>query len=325
MHKEDSKQKKMDTKKTSSWNIFPSFIKKYMNPTWNVAKFLFYESRYILYPKNWFNSFGELVHDIKQIYSNTIKGENKKDYQPYIKISPVGKDFNIRITEEGEGIIKFQASRVLTGDISKLNEKITEQINYGYVKITAKYEKDEIVITIDVKKIFDEVQDNNPGKSSDEMKKLIIKKIEEKVDSTIKDIAKVCGGGFERYKENSLVAGIAQKLYQDHSNNISFNKEKTLSKSEPTSSVIHEPRVRDEDFSVTDPEKFPKDSRQKKKNTNEFSCSNTTSTIIDKEIEESLNGLKEMKEDGDKNIGKTTFTPSSTPAQINHNNHNKKM
>lgn len=311
MHKEDSKQK-MDTQKKTSLLL-------------NGVRFLFYEFRYILNPVKWLKSPGEFLHDIKQIYFNTIEGEDKKNYLPPIKISSVGKDLSIRITEEGEGIIKFQASRILIGDISKLNKQTIEQITNDYVKITPEYEEGEIVVTIDVKKIFDEVQNNNPGKSSDEIKKLITKKIEEKVDSTMKDIAKVCGGEFERYKENSLVTGIAQKLYQDHSNNISLNKEKTPSKSEPISSVIHEPRIRDEDFSVTDPEKFPKDSRQKKKNTNEFSCSNTTSTIIDKEIKESLNGLKEMKEDGGKNIGKTTFTPSSTPAQINHNNHNKKM
>lgn len=177
----------------------------------------------LIYPiKKPFASMGEMKHDatvsLKEAFGINAPEEEKK-YDPPIETTQASKNLGVEIKKQEKGKVVFLASRTLTGDIPYLNDERLREIKAlksEYSNITIHREENKIVIEVDVKKIIEEIK--NKGKSPEEIKKLSIEEIKQKVDGNLKNLAKITGGEFKVHTDLKLLYGIAEKLYKEYDN-----------------------------------------------------------------------------------------------------------
>ncbi|WP_264722935.1 MULTISPECIES: hypothetical protein [unclassified Wolbachia] len=174
---------------------------------------------YPIWPKNWFKSWDEMRHDIKN-GGRSIIGNPLEEYDPPIKTTQASKDLGVEITEQkkGTGKVSFLASRTLTGDIPYLSPEQLNTIKKDLSNVTIFRGENKIVVEVNVKKITNDIK-NDPkhkGKSEKEIKELVLKGIANKVDEDLKKLAKITGGEFKIHTDLKLLNGIAEKLYYDN-------------------------------------------------------------------------------------------------------------
>lgn len=183
----------------------------------------------LIYPiKKPFASTGEMKHDATVSLKKAVGidvPEEEREYDPPIETTQASKDLGVQITEQKKGIgkVSFLVSRTLTGDIPYLNDEQLNKIKAlksEYSNITIHREENKIVIEVDVKKIIEDIKTDskNKGKSPEEIKKLAIEEIKQKVDGNLKDLAKITGGEFKVHTDLKLLYGIAEKLYKEYDN-----------------------------------------------------------------------------------------------------------
>ncbi|BFD48173.1 MAG: hypothetical protein DMENIID0003_12470 [Wolbachia endosymbiont of Sergentomyia squamirostris] len=183
----------------------------------------------LIYPiKKPFASTGEMKHDATVSLKKAVGidvPEEEREYDPPIETTQASKDLGVQITEQKKGIgkVSFLVSRTLTGDIPYLNDEQLNKIKAlksEYSNITIHREENKIVIEIDVKKIIEDIKTDskNKGKIPEEIKKLAIEEIKQKVDGNLKDLAKITGGEFKVHTDLKLLYGIAEKLYKEYDN-----------------------------------------------------------------------------------------------------------
>ncbi|MDX5507758.1 MAG: hypothetical protein O7149_04040 [Wolbachia endosymbiont of Hylaeus sinuatus] len=173
---------------------------------------------YPIWPKNWFKSWDEMRHDIKN-GGRSIIGNPLEEYDPPIKTTQASKDLGVQITEQkkGTGKVSFLVSRTLTGDIPYLNDEQLNKIKAlksEYSNITIHREENKIVIEINV----EEIANTNKGKSEKEIKELVLKGIADSINGNLKNLAKITGGEFKVHTDLKLLYGIAEKLYKEYDN-----------------------------------------------------------------------------------------------------------
>ncbi|MGL9718195.1 MAG: hypothetical protein ACR5K9_05940 [Wolbachia sp.] len=177
---------------------------------------------YPIQPKNWFKSFGEIRHDIKNGW-NYVIGNPTEEYDPPIETTQASKNLGIEIISYKDGKIKFLASRTLTGDIPYLTpeqlgkmEELNKENKYSSIAIFK--EENKVVIEVDVGEITKKIKNasENKGKSSEEIKGLVLKGIYNEVDRNLKGLAGIIGGELERHTDRKLLNGIAEKLYREY-------------------------------------------------------------------------------------------------------------
>ncbi|WP_341823554.1 hypothetical protein [Wolbachia endosymbiont (group A) of Agelastica alni] len=168
---------------------------------------------YPILPKNWFKSWDEMRHDIKN-GGRSIIGNPLEEYDPPIKTTQASEDLGVQITEQGKGKVAFLASRTLTGDIPYLNDKQLGKIKVGLPNVTIFREENKIVIEINV----EEIANTNKGKSEKEIKELVLKGIADSINGNLKNLAKITGGEFKVHTDLKLLYGIAEKLYKEYDN-----------------------------------------------------------------------------------------------------------
>ncbi len=172
---------------------------------------------YPIWPKNWFKSWDEMRHDIKN-GGRSIIGNPLEEYDPPIKTTQASKDLGVEITEQkkGTGKVAFLVSRTLTGDIPYLNDEQLGKIKVGLPNVTIFREENKIVIEINVEEIANTIKTNpdNKGKSEKEIKELVLKGIADKVKGDLKKFAEITGGEFKVHTDLKLLHGIAEKLYK---------------------------------------------------------------------------------------------------------------
>ncbi|WP_395463195.1 hypothetical protein [Wolbachia endosymbiont of Cantharis cryptica] len=188
------------------------------------AKALGWGIIYPIWPKNWFKSWNEIEHDIKNGWHSVIEKPHK-EYDPPIKTTQASEYLGVQITKQGKGEVAFLASRTLAGDVFHLTDEQLNQIkelnkNSKYSKIAVNREKGKIIIEVDVKSITNNVEadSKNEGKSPEKIKELVIEAIKQKVDDDLKKLAKITGGELERHMDQGLLYGIAEKLYPEDDN-----------------------------------------------------------------------------------------------------------
>lgn len=183
----------------------------------------------LIYPiKKPFASTGEMKHDATVSLKKAVGidvPEEEREYDPPIETTQASKDLGVQITEQKKGIgkVSFLVSRTLTGDIPYLNDEQLNKIKAlksEYSNITIHREENKIVIEVDVKKIIEDIKTDskNKGKSPEEIKKLAIEEIKQKVDGNLKDLAKITGGEFKVHTDLKLLYGTAEKLYKEYDN-----------------------------------------------------------------------------------------------------------
>ncbi len=181
----------------------------------------------LIYPiKKPFASTGEMKHDATVSLKKAVGidvPEEEREYDPPIETTQASKDLGVQITEQKKGIgkVSFLVSRTLTGDIPYLNDEQLNKIKAlksEYSNITIHREENKIVIEVDVKKIIEDIKTDYKGKSPEEIKKLAIEEIKQKVDGNLKDLAKITGGEFKVHTDLKLLYGIAEKLYKEYDN-----------------------------------------------------------------------------------------------------------
>lgn len=130
---------------------------------------------YPVWPKNWFKSWGEMWHDIKN-GGRYIIGNKLEEYDPHIETTQASKNLGVQIMEQkkGTGKVTFLASRTLTGDIPYLTPEQLEKIKTDLPNVTIFREENKIVIEVDVEKITNGIKDKNKGKSPEEIKELVV-------------------------------------------------------------------------------------------------------------------------------------------------------
>ncbi len=172
---------------------------------------------YPIWSKNWFKSWDEMRHDIKN-GGRSIIGNPLEEYDPPIETTQASEDLGVQIMEQkkGTGKVTFLASRTLTGDIPYLTPERLGEIKQNLPNVTIFKEENKIVIEVDVKKIIEDIK--YKGKSPEEIKKLAIEEIKQKVDGNLKDLAKITGGEFKVHTDLKLLYGIAEKLYKEYDN-----------------------------------------------------------------------------------------------------------
>ncbi len=172
---------------------------------------------YPIWPKNWFKSWDEMRHDIKN-GGRSIIGNPLEEYDPPIKTTQASKDLGVEITEQkkGTGKVAFLVSRTLTEDIPYLNDEQLGKIKVGLPNVTIFREENKIVIEINVEEIANTIKTNpdNKGKSEKEIKELVLKGIADKVKGDLKKFAEITGGEFKVHTDLKLLYGIAEKLYK---------------------------------------------------------------------------------------------------------------
>ncbi|MGL9732697.1 MAG: hypothetical protein ACR5KW_01545 [Wolbachia sp.] len=227
------------------------------------GKALGYGIIYTIQPKNWFKSFGEMRHDIKNGWNYIIKNliEN---YDPLIETTQASKNLGIKILCHKDGKIKFLASKILTGDIpySTLEqldkiEELNKKNNYSSIAIFK--EENKVVIEVNIKEIINNIE-NDPEhkkKSSEEIKMLVLKGIYDEVNHNLKNLAGIIGGELEHYTDQKLLHGIASKLYKEYNSRLS----EVVVFKKPSNTVNYSEIVKDTDgekhFSITNPNDFP--------------------------------------------------------------------
>ncbi len=176
---------------------------------------------YPIWPKNWFKSWDEMRHDIKN-GGRYIIGSPPKEYDPPIETTQASKDLGVQIIEQkkGTGKVTFLASRTLTGDIPYLDDEQLGQIKKNLPNVTISREENKIVIEINVEEIANTIKTNpdNKGKSEKEIKELVLKGIANKVEGDLKKFAEITGGEFKVHTDLKLLYGIAEKLYKEYDN-----------------------------------------------------------------------------------------------------------
>ncbi|NUX01215.1 hypothetical protein GO685_01600 [Wolbachia endosymbiont of Madathamugadia hiepei] len=228
----------------------------------------------IIYPiqsKNWFKSFGEMWHDIKNGW-NYVIGTQTKEYDPPIETTQASKNLGIEIISHKDGKIKFLASKTLTGDIPYLTpeqlgkiEELNKKNKYSSIAIFK--EGNKVVIEVDVKEITNNIK-NDPehkGKSPEKIKELIIGQIKQKVDDDLKELAKITGGELERHTDRKLLYGIAEKLYREYDGQDKLaeaikpleQSSETVVPNKSSSTMKSSETVKNEEFNMTNPSQFP--------------------------------------------------------------------
>lgn len=181
------------------------------------AKALGWGIIYPIWPKNWFKSWDEMWHDIKNGGRHIINNL-PEEYNPPIETTQASKNLGVQITEQkkGTGKVSFLASRTLTGDIPYLSPEQLDKIKKDLPNVTIFREENKIVIEINVEEIANTIK--NKGKSEKEIKELVLKGIANKVDEDLKKLAKITGGEFKIHTDLKLLNGIAEKLYKEYDN-----------------------------------------------------------------------------------------------------------
>lgn len=176
---------------------------------------------YPIWPKNWFKSWDEMRHDIKN-GGRSIIGNPHEEYDPPIKTTQASKDLGVQITEQkkGTGKVSFLALRTLTGDIPYLSPEQLDKIKKDLPNVTIFREENKIVIEVDVKKIIEDIKTDskNKGKSPEEIKKLALQGIADSINGDLKKLAGITGGEFKIHTDLKLLNGIAEKLYKEYDN-----------------------------------------------------------------------------------------------------------
>ncbi|OJH30630.1 hypothetical protein Wxf_02957 [Armadillidium vulgare] len=174
---------------------------------------------YPIWPKNWFKSWDEMRHDIKN-GGRSIIGNPLEEYDPLIETTQASKDLGVQITEQkkGTGKVAFLASRTLTGDVPYLSSEQLGEIKKELPNINIFKEENKIVIEVDVEGIIQEIKDKNPGMDEKAIKKCALEEIYNKVDCDLKNLAKITGGEFKIHTDPKLLYGIAEKLYNGYNN-----------------------------------------------------------------------------------------------------------
>lgn len=210
----------------SIWAKIGGAVKTGVEATGRVFAFV---PKALIYPiKKPFASTGEMKHDATVSLKKAVGidvPEEEREYDPPIETTQASKDLGVQITEQKKGIgkVSFLVSRTLTGDIPYLNDEQLNKIKAlksEYSNITIHREENKIVIEVDVKKIIEDIKTDskNKGKSPEEIKKLAIEEIKQKVDGNLKDLAKITGGEFKVHTDLKLLYGIAEKLYKEYDN-----------------------------------------------------------------------------------------------------------
>lgn len=183
------------------------------------AKALFGGIIYPIQPKNWFKSWGEMWHDIKNGGSSII-GDPLEEYDPPIETTQASKDLGVQITEQKKeiGKVSFLASRTLTGDIPYLNDEQLGKTKTDSSNVTIFRGENKIVIEVDVKKIIEDIKadSKNKGKSPEEIKKLALQGIADSINGDLKKLAGITDGEFKVHTDLKLLYGIAEKLYKEY-------------------------------------------------------------------------------------------------------------
>lgn len=219
---------------------------------------------YPTWPKNWFKSWDEMQHDIKNGGRYVIGSELEK-YDSPIKTTQASENLGVEITEQkkGTGKVAFLASRTLTGDIPYLNDEQLGKIKVGLPNVTIFREENKIVIEINVKEIANTIKTNpdNKGKSEKEIKELVLKGIANKVEGDLKKFAEITGGEFKVHTDLKLLYGIAEKLYREYDNQ---NKPSETLRSAQTgkspgqsSETVTSTDELVKSFNITNPSEFP--------------------------------------------------------------------
>ncbi len=175
---------------------------------------------YPIWPKNWFKSWDEMRHDIKN-GGRSIIGNPLEEYDPPIETTQASEDLGVQIMEQkkGTGKVTFLASRTLTGDIPYLTPERLGEIKQNLPNVTIFKEENKVVIEVDVKKIIEDIKKNNPGIDEKRIKELALEKIAEGaegVGGNLKKLAKITGGEFKVHTDLKLLYGIAEKLYKEY-------------------------------------------------------------------------------------------------------------
>ncbi|XCA32834.1 MAG: hypothetical protein ABS808_03260 [Wolbachia endosymbiont of Polyergus mexicanus] len=219
---------------------------------------------YPIWPKDWFKSWDEMRHDIKNGGRYVIGSELEK-YDPPIKTTQASENLGVEITEQkkGTGKVAFLASRTLTGDIPYLNDEQLGKIKVGLPNVTIFREENKIVIEINVKKIANTIKTDpdNKGKSEKEIKELVIKAIFEEVNDNLKGLAKITGGEFKAHKDLKLLNGIAEKLYREYDNqnkpSETLRPAQTGKSPGQSSETVTSTDELVKSFNITNPSEFP--------------------------------------------------------------------
>ncbi|MDE5058878.1 MULTISPECIES: hypothetical protein [Wolbachia] len=175
---------------------------------------------YPIWPKNWFKSWDEMWHDIKN-GGRSIIGNPHEEYDPPIKTTQASEDLGVQITEQEKGKVSFLASRTLTGDVPYLNDEQIKALKSECSNITIRREENKIVIEVDVEKIIKDIKKDNPGIDEKRIKELALEKIaegDEGVGGNLKKLAGITGGEFKVHTDLKLLYGIAEKLYKEYDN-----------------------------------------------------------------------------------------------------------
>ncbi|WP_250296384.1 hypothetical protein [Wolbachia endosymbiont of Oedothorax gibbosus] len=203
------------------------------------AKALFGGIIYPIKPSNWFKSWSEMWHDMKN-GGRYIIGSPPKEYDPPIETTQASKDLGVQITEQkkGTGKVSFLASRTLTGDIPYLNDEQLGKIKTDLPNVTIFRGENKIVIEINVEEIANTIKTNpdNKGKSEKEIKELVLKGIANKVEGDLKKFAKITGGEFKVHRDLKLLYGIAEKLYKEYDNQ-KQSLEKAVKSNQPSETL----------------------------------------------------------------------------------------
>lgn len=226
------------------------------------AKALFGGIIYPIQPKNWFKSWGEMWHDIKNGGRYVIGSELEK-YDPPIKTTQASKDLGVEIIGCKDGKVKFSASRALIGDIPYLNDEQLGKIKVGLPNVTIFREENKIVIEINVEEIANTIKTNpdNKGKSEKEIKELVLKGIANKVEGDLKKFAKITGGEFKVHRDLKLLYGIAEKLYREYDNqnkpSETLRSARTGKSPGQSSETVTSTDELVKSFNITNPNEFP--------------------------------------------------------------------
>ncbi|MDF0607535.1 hypothetical protein HSX44_01290 [Wolbachia endosymbiont of Onchocerca gibsoni] len=242
----------------SIWNKVGKLVKKAIKIIKNMS---ILPLKVLIYPmKKPSASINEMQHDAKVSLKKTagvnVPKEEKK-YNPPIGTTEASKNLGVQVIKQGKGLVIFLASRTLTGDISCLTEKQLdkiEELNSRYSSVHMDKENNRIMITVDVEKIISSIRSNSKHreKSQEEVKQLVINKIYDEADRTLKGIARVAGGEFVTHTDRKLLYGIGEMLYQK--SNKWLSKAISYTEKSPRQSLEVIANI---DFNITDPNNFP--------------------------------------------------------------------
>ncbi|OEY86926.1 hypothetical protein BIY23_00255 [Wolbachia pipientis] len=120
-------------------------------------------------------------------------------------------------------IIVLRATRVLLGDISALsNERIDELkseilgLTKDIVSLTVNQNGGVVYFDINIQDIESDVGDKYSTATEEQKKRIIIGKIAEVVDESIKAVASAAGGELSKYRDVELLRNTSENLYKAH-------------------------------------------------------------------------------------------------------------